>query len=177
MIRIVFLFVLCCLSFVNANDSYAQKSYSPSTKCERTVFTEGDLVYVQDEDGFIYRLEAEYMKGGGLSPNFGIDPGSFDKMNSQELYRTIFSKERAKELEHNRLSCLLYFNVETKRVEYVSFVWRGEGKFPFKLSELKKMEDAFMNYPYKIIEPIEKFNRKGYLFWSCPVIFKKMYTN
>ena len=177
MIRYIVLFVLCCSMFVRTNDCSAQKTFSPSTKCERTVFTEGDLVYVQDEDGFIFRLEAENMKGGGLSPNFGIDPGSFDKMNSQELYRTIFSKERAKELEHNRLSCLLYFNVETKSVEYVSFVWKGEGKFPFKLSELKKMEDAFMNYPYKIIEPIEKFNRKGYLFWSCPVIFKKMYTN
>ena len=177
MIRIVVLFVLYCLSFVNANDCSAQKSYSSSTKCERTIFTEGDLVYVQKENSHILRLEAENMKGGGLSPSFGIDPRSFDKMNSQELYRAIFSKERAKKLENNRLFCNLYFNVETKRVEYVSFVWKGEGKFPFKLSELKKLEDTFINYPYRITSPLENFKIEGYLFWSCPVIFEKMYAN
>ena len=177
MIRIVFLFVLCCLSFVNANDSYAQKSYSPSTKCERTVFTEGDLVYVQNEHGFLLRLEAENMKGGGLSLGFHIEAESLRKLNSQELFRTIFSEERAKELENYRLLCVLHFNVETKKMEYVSFRWREEGEFPFKLSELKKIEDVFINYPYKIIPPLENYKQKGYVLWTFPVIFKKVYAN
>ena len=177
MIRLVVLFVLCCLSFVNANDCSAQKTFSPSTKYERTIFTEGDLVYVQDEDGYIFRLEAENMKGGGLSLGFHIEAESLKKLNSQELFRTIFSEERAKELENYRLLCVLHFNIETKKMEYVSFRWREEGEFPFKLSELKKIEEVFINYPYKIIPPLENYKQKGYILWTFPVIFKKVYPD
>ena len=62
-------------------------------------------------------------------------------------------------------------------MEYVSFRWREEGEFPFKLSELKKIEDVFINYPYKIIPPLENYKQKGYVLWTFPVIFKKVYAN
>jgi hypothetical protein len=175
MIRNAVLFVLCCLSVTNANDCYAQKPFSSSTEYERTIFTEGDLVYVQDEDGYILRLEAENMKGGGLSLDLMIDVRSFDEMR-QELFQTVFPKRRAKELENHQLRCNLHFNVETKNMDYVSFIWRGEGEFPFRLSELKKLEDALIHFPYKITS-IKNTRKRGYVHCTCPVIFKNMYTN
>ncbi|MPM06765.1 hypothetical protein SDC9_53068 [bioreactor metagenome] len=176
MIRYAVLLVLCCLLFVNSDNCYAQKAFSPSTKYERTILKEGNLVYVQKENGRILRLEVENIKFDDLSLDLEVDAQSFDKMNSQELYRNVFSKERAKELENHRLICHLHFNGKSKKMQYVSFVWLGEGEFPFKLSELKKLEDIFVNYPYKM-KPIDKPQTRRYLSWTCPVIFKNIYKN
>jgi len=96
-----------------------------------------------------------------------------------EMYRSLFSRERAKQLENMSISCIIIISpAENSRILHIRFHLSGTDneKFPLKFSELNELEQRIRREP----KLIKEFNGDGKIVdggegWGLSLEFKSLY--
>jgi len=174
--------ILLILIFQTASIVRAQveeKNQAPNE--EYVEVKEGNLIYLKSgpiSSPMYQRPETKDLKGKTYK-RFYLDS---EKFKNDQLFlpivRSVFSKERAKQLMDTRLSCIIGFNPVDKKIIQIKFVVRAtDDRLSIKLSELYELEKKFLAEPNlipfthwgEIVEP------SGELITLPHITFSRLY--
>ena len=153
----IFLFATVCLTFGFCRPNQAQNSNMQPTRFIEQSF--GDQVYVYDTLIRLIRNQKNHLDE--INENVPNDCGWSVKMieSYNSIFDEIFSAERKKELKGQILPMIFYSDSSGNVLE-VSF--RVENISLLTLQEVNALENAFLKYKFKIINPCPE--KKYYLF-------------
>jgi hypothetical protein len=110
-----------------------------SMKAQDTVIVkEGDLTYIKTK-GLIEKYETKDLMGHYYRGEANLDRSKQSGEKMRSIYRSVFSKKRAKQLSNVVLVCNVYMDVVENKVVKVNF-HTNKKDFPIKLSELDELE-------------------------------------
>ena len=94
------------------------------------------------------------------------------------LLRSVFSKERAKQLENISIFCRMHISPVENKITHIDFHILGseDENFPLKLSEVHELDKRMREEP-KALPP---FKGSGKIvdhgeYWTIPIRFKRLY--
>lgn len=107
---------------------------------------EGNLIYIKQEK-LVWKAGTEHLRGKShllFSPV--VSPEENFKKVIKPLFQSIFSPERAKELENTIMTAIVKYDTVEEKVIKISYFWNVK-EFPLKLSELEKIEQKIKAEP------------------------------
>ena len=156
----IFLFATVCLTFGFCRPNQAQNSNTqPSRSIEQSF---GDQVYVYDTLKHVIQNKKNYIYEIDENLPYYCEWNVTRIEPYDSIFDEIFSAERRKELKGVILP-MLFISDSSGNVLEISF--RVKNISMFTLQEVNALENAFLKYKFKIINPCPE--KKYYLFTAA----------
>ena len=178
----------CILLLQLATTIHAQVRESIlSSKRDSVILREGNVNYLRQSVGdylpgrlsnTFERVDTKDLRGKSYENIYWINTREHQKIMF-DVVRSVFSKERAKQLEGMRITCVLYVSpAENNKITHIRFHIRGNitETFPLQLSELSELERRIKAEP-KFMPPFEASGKivDKMEMWSLPIHFNLIY--
>ena len=141
---------------------------------EYKYFREGNLTYVQDCNEFIHSLASTKLHIQSYRSQ-RVEFLSAEVRDS--IFRTVITKERAKELKDYRIPIFFTFDGSKEQLAYLRFTLNNN-ELKLKLDEMDRLEKAFKKLKYKFyFLNDERKLTDSHICFSTWIVFDKLYND
>lgn len=138
------------------------------------ILHEGKLTYVQHSYR-VQSLESTILKGRHYQDQYVTSFPDYEAR--KRIFRTVFSKKRATELNEYRLGFTFYFDGITKKLVYMYCLLLDDNKLRLTLDELDRLEKAFKSLDYKFSSVKDKPIIDWFAIYAIAISFDKLYND